>query len=166
MPKTNPAGTNEEEEVVDLHQHLHLQHHLWQEVATLTKIALPRILTALLRAFVGVSPTNLAGTNEEVLLQQRILLLHRHIHQVTQLWRSLHQAILLQWHLQHHHQQKAMKSHLWATSTSRKRIVFCNHQPRQVSHRHQLLLQLLHQLFLRLLHQPPHKLLLHLQHHL
>ena len=119
--------------------------------------------------------TNPAGTNEEeeVVLQQPILHLHHHIRQVTQLWRRLHQATLLQRHLQHHHQQIAIKSHLWATSTSRKRIVFCSHHLHQVSHRNQLLLQLLHQLLLRLLHQPPHWPLhqlqhqrLHLQHHL
>ena len=109
---TNPAGTNEEEEVVDLHQHLHLQHHLEQGVVNLTKIAQPRTLTALLRDSAGVNPTNPAGTNEEVVPQQHILLLHCHIHQVTLLWRPLHQATLLQRHLQHHHQQKAIKSHL------------------------------------------------------
>ena len=111
MPKTNPAGTNEEEEVVDLRQHLHLQHHLEQGVVNLTKIAPPRTLTALLRDSAGVSPTNLAGTNveEEILLQQHILLLHRHIHQVTLLWRHFHQVTLL---VQHHHQQIAIKSHL------------------------------------------------------
>ena len=95
--------------------------------------------------------TNPAGTNEEEeeVLQQPILHLHRPIHQVTILWRHLHKAILLQRHLKHRHQQIAIKSHLWATSNSQKRLVICNHHLHKASHQHQLLLQLLL--------QPPHQ---------
>ena len=100
--------------------------------------------------------TNPAGTNEEEeeVLQQPILHLHRPIHQVTILWRHLHKAILLQRHLKHRHQQIAIKSHLLATSNSQRRVVICHHHPHKASHRHQLLLQLQH--------QPPHQPLHHL----